>query len=185
MGMIVNLTEAGEGFGGKAAHLAALLDGGFDVVERRVRGDGETGRGYPNSSRARRDAIYEKLPAWRCYRCSVPSPSETASSLVRREDAAQLARERIADEVRAQAVQCTRANLPAGASAWLIGSLAWGGFGDRSDVDVVVRGLDRNQATTLELALSRATAREVDLLRYEDLPASFRERVLREGTATT
>ena len=78
--------------------------------------------------------------------------------MIAREVELQRTRARTADGIRARAVACTRANMPPGATAWLIGSLAWGGFGERSDVDVVVRGLDWNEAMTLELALSRAVS---------------------------
>ncbi len=73
--------------------------------------------------------------------------------------------------------------LPSHAKAWLIGSLAWGGFGERSDVDVVVRGLTPQAATRLDLALLRALEWTVEVLRFEELPDSFRERILREGIA--
>jgi len=53
--------------------------------------------------------------------------------------------------------------LPSHAKAWLIGSLAWGGFGERSDVDVVVRGLTPQAATRLDLALLRETCLAVFL----------------------
>lgn len=65
--------------------------------------------------------------------------------------------------------------------AWLIGSLAWGNFGARSDVDLVVGGLAGEQLTTIWLELSAALDCDLDLLRIEDLPASFRARVERDG----
>ena len=73
------------------------------------------------------------------------------------------------------------AELPPRTEAWLIGSLAWGGFGEHSDIDVVVRGLAPPAATRLELALLRAVAWAVEVLRFEELPVSFGERILREG----
>lgn len=82
-------------------------------------------------------------------------------------------RERLAEAVPAQ--------LPSRAEAWLIGSLAWGGFGEHSDIDVVVRGLAPPEATRLELGLLRALGWTVEVLRFEELPTSFGERVLREG----
>jgi predicted nucleotidyltransferase len=65
--------------------------------------------------------------------------------------------------------------------AWLIGSLAWGSFGERSDVDVVVEGLDREHEGALREELEERLGVSVDLMRLETLPARFRERVLAEG----
>ena len=65
--------------------------------------------------------------------------------------------------------------------AWLIGSLAWGAIGLRSDVDVVVEGLAPEQAALLWDRLGERLAAPVDLLRLEDLEPSFRDRVLAEG----
>jgi predicted nucleotidyltransferase len=91
-----------------------------------------------------------------------------------------------AAEIRAGAVEVLRDRLavrPGGraARAWLIGSLAWGGFGVRSDVDVVVEGLTPREAMELELALVRRLGLPVDLLRFEELPEPFRARIQREG----
>ena len=69
----------------------------------------------------------------------------------------------------------------AGARAWLIGSLARGAFGERSDVDVVVAGLDHEQTLDLFILLGDHLGSEVDLLRLEELGADFRDRVRREG----
>lgn len=66
-------------------------------------------------------------------------------------------------------------------AAWLVGSLAWGGFGRRSDVDVVVRGADSSRIGALSGRLSDAVDACVDLLRFEDLPEGFRQRVLNAG----
>jgi len=65
--------------------------------------------------------------------------------------------------------------------AWLVGSLAWGGFGERSDVDLVVRGADETQLGALWILVGDALDAEVDLLRLEDLPEAFAARVLSEG----
>ncbi|MBI1948901.1 MAG: nucleotidyltransferase domain-containing protein [Deltaproteobacteria bacterium] len=65
--------------------------------------------------------------------------------------------------------------------AWLIGSAAWGGFGERSDVDVVVRGLDVAHRVAAEDLFGAACHGPVDLLRFEDLDAAFQARVEREG----
>jgi predicted nucleotidyltransferase len=96
------------------------------------------------------------------------------------------ARARVAQESRAAAVRArlqamVAEQLPAGVSAWLIGSLAWGGFGPRSDVDLVLGGATPAQACRLEVRLTQALKLVVDVLRLEELPASFRERVEQQG----
>ena len=63
----------------------------------------------------------------------------------------------------------------------LFGSLAWGRFHQRSDVDLAVAGLaaaDLGPATALLEAVAQRT---VELFRFEDLPASFRARVVDGG----
>ena len=65
--------------------------------------------------------------------------------------------------------------------AWLIGSLAHGHFGVRSDVDLVVEGLPAHELPAMWNELCELLDLHVDLLRLEELPATFRERVLREG----
>jgi predicted nucleotidyltransferase len=65
--------------------------------------------------------------------------------------------------------------------AWLIGSLAWGGFGAGSDVDLVVAGLDAADAPALWDRLSERLGARVDLLRIEALDEAFAGRVRAEG----
>ena len=67
--------------------------------------------------------------------------------------------------------------------AWLIGSLAWGEYGAGSDVDVVVEGVSPQGIDELWARLSRTLGERLDLLRLEELPPSFRARVLSEGIA--
>jgi predicted nucleotidyltransferase len=67
--------------------------------------------------------------------------------------------------------------------AWVIGSLARGDFGAHSDVDVVVEGLSASDWPRLWDEMCGALGVEVDLLRLEELPAPFRDRVTAEGTA--
>ncbi len=67
------------------------------------------------------------------------------------------------------------------ARAWLIGSAATGTFGTRSDVDVVVEGLEQQQHGKALLMFEREVDAVVDLLQLEQLPAPFRERVISEG----
>lgn len=65
--------------------------------------------------------------------------------------------------------------------AWLVGSLAWGGFDLSSDVDLVVEGLAEEDAAAFWDRLSCELGARVDLLRLESLPAEFARRVLSEG----
>lgn len=58
-----------------------------------------------------------------------------------------------------------------GVELWLIGSLAWGGFGVRSDIDVVVGGLPPERVGPLETAWTLALRVPVELLRYDSLGA--------------
>jgi predicted nucleotidyltransferase len=85
--------------------------------------------------------------------------------------------------MRELAIATVKSQVPAGTRAWLIGSLAWGKFGERSDVDLVLDGVDSMLATSIEAAVCGATQAEVDLLTFEWLPPLFRERVEREGLA--
>jgi len=65
--------------------------------------------------------------------------------------------------------------------AWLIGSLAAGHFGTGSDVDLVVEGLSLERWPELWAQLGDLLGVEIDLLRIEELPDAFQERVRREG----
>lgn len=90
-------------------------------------------------------------------------------------------RERRELDVREAAIGALRAALPKGGRGWLIGSVAWGGFGERSDVDLVLSGVTGVEATRIEDAVARATGVEVDLLDFDALPPAFQERVTSEG----
>src|SRR5690606_19196516 len=111
------------------------------------------------------------------------SVEDTVRTLRERERREELQRERHAQRTRAAVEEAVRAHLPAQGRAWLIGSLAWGGFGERSDVDLVLSGVSSAQATEIEDAVVRAGGVAADLLELEDLPASVRELVEREGCA--
>lgn len=95
--------------------------------------------------------------------------------------AARLEREGRAVSVRGEVERAVTRALPAGARIWLIGSLAWGGFGERSDVDLVTAGLTAAQALDLERAVARASGTPVEVLDLDALPAAFRARVLADG----
>lgn len=72
--------------------------------------------------------------------------------------------------------------LPPNARVWLIGSLPWGGFGERSDIDMVFDGVGRTEALALADRVGERTGRHVDVLMLAELPDEFRTRVLIEGT---
>jgi predicted nucleotidyltransferase len=111
------------------------------------------------------------------------TPEDLANALVRRHrHAIELQHER-AREVRRRIDEALREADRAGRfrRAFLIGSLAHGTFGVGSDVDVVVEGLASDDAGALYGALVAAAGTEVDLLRMEELPQSFRARVEQEG----
>ncbi len=86
-----------------------------------------------------------------------------------------------AAELRARIEVLAAAEDLRGVELWLIGSLAWGGFGVRSDVDVVARGLPIERVCAIETAWIFALREQVEFLRFEELKPSFQERVLREG----
>jgi hypothetical protein len=108
-------------------------------------------------------------------------PVVTAEILIRRSKEKAQAAEHLAAALRAHVLDTVRTNLPSGGRAWLIGSLAWGAFGVRSDIDLVITGLTEDDETRLEWALIRSTDRTVDILRLSDLPLSFQSRVIGEG----
>lgn len=56
-----------------------------------------------------------------------------------------------------------------------------GGFGGRSDVDVVVRNLSPEAALIIERSVADASGVEVEILDFSSLPEAFRSRVLAEG----
>jgi predicted nucleotidyltransferase len=86
-----------------------------------------------------------------------------------------------AGELRERVLWVTRQHLGPGDKAWLIGSLAWGGFGERSDVDMVLEHLSPDRTAELEWALAELGGGEPDLLSLDELSPAFRERVLQTG----
>lgn len=106
---------------------------------------------------------------------------QAARTLRARGSRARQERERRARAAREELDRRLAATLPEGVRAWLVGSLGWGGFGPRSDIDVVTEGLADDAATRLEQALGTIEGARVELLRIEELPPAFRERVEREG----
>ncbi len=111
------------------------------------------------------------------------SPEDLARTLLRRASARRAGDERDRDA-------CLRAVsvvVPAARAAlnfrrvWIIGSLAWGRFGLRSDIDVVVEGAGTEVLVGLSDKLGEATGRSVDVLAFEKLTPAFQSRVLAEG----
>jgi predicted nucleotidyltransferase len=112
-----------------------------------------------------------------------PAPRDLARALVDRRRVARIRSEERAAHLRERLHTLAPRLHREGAfeAAWLVGSLAWGGFGERSDVDVVVRGSDPSRLGALWAAFGDALGAPVDLLRIEDLPEGFARRVLAEG----
>lgn len=118
----------------------------------------------------------------------MPDPLLPPDEVVRRMIGAAAARQAPVREawlgVRATLPRVADACRQAGAlRAWVIGSVAHGGFHAGSDVDIVVEGVPWSRHTELWLAIEQLTGREVDLLHIEELPAAFEERVRTEGEA--
>lgn len=111
------------------------------------------------------------------------APAELAQTLVERERKKREEHARRAAELKARlsewAHRAQQALLIK--KAWLIGSLAWGTYGEASDVDVVVEGLSHADEARTWLELADWLDSQVDLLRLEDLPESFAKRVRAEG----
>jgi predicted nucleotidyltransferase len=109
------------------------------------------------------------------------TPEETLATLRRQSAAARQQAAARETAIRERAIELVGSRLPPSARVWLIGSLAWGGFGERSDVDLVFDGLEDRLVTEIEIELTRALEIPVDTLRLADLPTPFRDRVQREG----
>lgn len=109
------------------------------------------------------------------------SVEQTVATLRARARRQREAQEAHAKVVHDRLMESLRTQLPKGTMAWLIGSLAWGGFGAHSDVDLVLRGADAAFASRLEVALTRDLQVPVEVMRAEDLPGPFQERIEREG----
>jgi predicted nucleotidyltransferase len=107
--------------------------------------------------------------------------ARAATLLREREAADRAAREGRARDLLERTRKVVLSAVLPGQRVWLIGSLAWGGFGERSDVDLVVSPSDSRGLERLERAVAEATGASVDLLLLDDLPQSFRTRVERDG----
>jgi len=98
-----------------------------------------------------------------------------------REQAARERQEQAAREARDTVAHVVARLVEPPARVWLIGSLGFGGFGPRSDVDLVLSAVAPERVSALEDALVRELGRTVDLLTLEELPESFQKRVLEQG----
>jgi len=115
------------------------------------------------------------------------TPAEAAAALVRH-----AAREQEALRAEEAAV---RARLPAVvgllrdrfgvARVVLFGSLAWGAFHAEADVDLATEGLAEEEVGLAMAEASEATGRTVELFRLEELPETFRRRILTKGRELT
>lgn len=108
-------------------------------------------------------------------------PQAAARLLAARARRTREEREGTAAATRARLGQALLPQLPAGARAWLIGSLAWGGFGERSDIDLVLAGVCPASAAAIERSLTLALKVTVEVLRLEELPGAFQRRILSDG----
>ena len=110
-------------------------------------------------------------------------PEDLAAEMKRRRRVERTRRARRAETLRREVRRSLSHAAQSGdiQRAWLIGSLARGAFGAGSDVDIVVAGMAPEAVGPLWGALVQRLGAEVDLLRLEELPADFRERVEREG----
>jgi predicted nucleotidyltransferase len=113
----------------------------------------------------------------------IVDPADLARELVRRRKVEREGTQRHAQKLRL-AVASEVAAIVAdrwARRAWLIGSLAWGTFGERSDVDIAFEGLAIDRIGAVASRLGDCLRVGVDVLRLEDLSGGFRDRVLEEG----
>lgn len=109
------------------------------------------------------------------------TPADTLRTLRARSARARLEASERARKLRIAVEALVRSRLPPEGRAWLIGSLAWGDFGERSDVDLVFDQVSAPETAAIEVELSRALGVAVDRLHLGDLSPEFRARVEREG----
>jgi predicted nucleotidyltransferase len=111
------------------------------------------------------------------------TPADLARVLLERRRTAFTQNQALGAELRGRASLAVKALRQEGLidAAWLVGSLAWGGFGAQSDVDIVVRGARSETRGALWLRLGDRLDHAIDLLRLEELSPTFARRVLDEG----
>lgn len=111
---------------------------------------------------------------------------QCARALIARERQARRIADQAAQQTRAALERCVRELRPEDRPQriMLFGSLVWGRFDpDRSDVDLLVWGVDHDQAALLTDRVWQAVGRPVHLVRVENAPASLIDRVEREGVS--
>lgn len=110
-------------------------------------------------------------------------PEDLAATLLRRHQQRKKHHRERGASIQRILEETIRAALEAGRirRAWLIGSLAYGHFGERSDVDVVVEGLAPTEVVVLWNEIGEQLGVQMDLMRLEELSSGFHRRVLREG----
>jgi predicted nucleotidyltransferase len=106
---------------------------------------------------------------------------EAVSTLRAREAAARDARDRHRRETLDAVLTALRQSLRPGEKIWVFGSLVWDGFASNSDVDLALDGVAGARLIDIERAAARAAGVPVDLVDLADLPASFRQRIVRDG----
>ncbi|MGO8992643.1 MAG: hypothetical protein ACLQVI_04900 [Polyangiaceae bacterium] len=113
------------------------------------------------------------------------APAELAAALVKRAGEVRRRDEARRLEVLARTLEELGRLLAAGCAshAWIVGTVAWGGYGERSDVDVVLEGARASSRDALSARLTAACGAAVDLLLLEELDPSFQARVRAEGLA--
>jgi predicted nucleotidyltransferase len=111
------------------------------------------------------------------------TPDELARTLVRRHAERRRRAKSRGEAVREGLRRVVAEEITSGRlhGAWLVGSLAWGGFDLTSDVDLVVEGLAEADAASFWDRLTSELGATIDLLRLESLPPDFARRVRSEG----
>ena len=80
------------------------------------------------------------------------SVEQTVATLRARASALRAAWELRRTDLRERLSRSLRTSLPAGVEARLIGSLVWAGFGEHSDIDLVLRGADSSRVAATNFA---------------------------------
>jgi predicted nucleotidyltransferase len=111
------------------------------------------------------------------------SPQTAAAALLARAEREQRALERHEAALRARlpGVAALLRQRYGVRRVWLFGSLAWGGFHARSDLDLAVEALPAGERGVASADASKLCGVTVELFALEELPPSLAERVLGEG----
>jgi predicted nucleotidyltransferase len=131
----------------------------------------------PASSGIRFDVVKIRVTMFPMF----PSAQRTTAILHERESNARERRGLREADARRIVQQIVSEHVKPPAQMWLIGSLAWGEFGEHSDVDLVFSGVDRALVLQVENEVARTLGTPVDVLELQQLPNSFRDRILQTG----